>query len=115
MKKIVDSFKHAINGIEYSFITQRNIRIHFFIALIVLLLGIVVKLEYFELLIILLTINVVIAVEMINTAIEKTIDLITEEYNLLAKIAKDVAAGAVLISAIISIIIGVLIFYNKIF
>lgn len=115
MKKIIDSFKHAINGIVYSFITQRNIRIHFFIALIVLVLGIIVKLQYYEMLIILLTINVVIAVEMINTAIEKTIDLITEEYKLLAKIAKDVAAGAVLISAITSIIIGILIFYNKIF
>ncbi|MPW27037.1 diacylglycerol kinase family protein [Alkalibaculum sp. M08DMB] len=115
MKKLVDSFKFAFQGILYSFNTQRNIRIHFFIAIIVLILGIYVRLSHIEWILLLLTISIVVTSEMINTSIEKTIDLVTEEYKILAKIGKDVAAGAVLISSILSVIIGVLIFYNKIF
>ncbi len=115
MKKLMDSFKYAFQGIQYSFHTQRNIRIHFFIAIIVLIMGTYFRLSDIEWALILLTISVVVAGEMVNTAIEKTIDLVTEEYKILAKTAKDVAAGAVLISSIMSLIIGVLIFYEKIF
>ena len=115
MKKLLNSFKYAFQGILYSFNTQRNIRIHFCIAIIILILGTYLHLSNIEWSLILLTISIVVTGEMINTAIEKTIDLVTEEYKILAKIAKDVAAGAVLISSMISIIIGILIFYEKIF
>lgn len=115
MRKLVDSFRFAFQGIQYSLKTQRNIRIHFVIAILVFILGIYFKLDTTELALILLTITVVITGEMVNTAIEKTIDLVTEEYKLLAKIAKDVAAGAVLVSSIASVVIGILIFYGKVF
>lgn len=113
MKKLRDSFKYAFEGIFYSLRTQRNIRIHFCIAFIVFFVGTYLKLNNMEWVVIVLSISIVIIVEMINTAIEKTIDLVTEEYRVLAKIAKDVAAGAVLISSIMSMIIGLLIFYQK--
>jgi diacylglycerol kinase (ATP) len=115
MKKLISSFKYAFQGIQYAFTTQRNIKIHFGIGIIVLLLGIYLKLSLLQWCILFLTINMVITGEMINTALEKTIDLVTEEYRILAKIVKDVAAGAVLISAIFSVIIGILLFYPKIF
>ena len=115
MNKLLDSFKYAFQGIKYSFHTQRNIRIHFCIAIIVLFMGTYLRLNNIEWAVILLTISIVVTGEMVNTAIEKTIDLVTEEYKLYAKIAKDVAAGAVLISSIMSLIIGILIFYQKIF
>ena len=115
MKKLISSFKYAFQGIQYAFTTQRNIKVHFAIGIIVLLLGIYLKLNLLEWCILFLTINMVITGEMINTALEKTIDLVTEEYRILAKIVKDVAAGAVLISDIFSVIIGILLFYPKIF
>ncbi len=113
-KKIIDSFNYAFEGIIYTIRTQRNMRIHLLIGILVLLLSLFYDLSKFEILVLFLTISLVIVTEMINTAIESTIDLITDEYHELAKIAKNVAAGAVLISAINSIIVAYIIFYDKI-
>lgn len=113
-KKLLDSFNYAIEGIIYTIKTQRNMRIHVVIAVIVLLLTLFYDLSKIEILILFFTIFLVIIAEMINTSIEATIDLITDKYHELAKIAKNVAAGAVLIAAINSIIVAYLIFYDKI-
>ncbi|AYO32222.1 diacylglycerol kinase [Biomaibacter acetigenes] len=113
MKKsrtLLESFKYAVSGTIYSFKTQRNIRIHFLTAITVLLVSPFFNFGAIELLIIFFTIALVIITEMINTAIETTVDLVTEKYHPLAEIAKNVAAGAVLISALNAVVVGYLIF-----
>jgi diacylglycerol kinase (ATP) len=114
MKRILASFKYAIEGLQYALISQRNLKIHFGFALVVLFLSWFLKVSTIEFILLIISISIVIICEMINTAIETTIDLITKEYHPLAKIAKNVAAGSVLISAIMSIMVGCLIFFDKI-
>jgi len=113
-KKLLDSFNYAFEGIIYTLKTQRNMRIHFAIAILVLFCSIFFNLTKVETLILFITIALVIIAEMINTCIEATIDLITDKYHELAKIAKNVAAGAVLASAVNSIIVAYIIFFDKI-
>lgn len=113
-RKIKDSFSYAIAGIVYALKTQRNMRVHFTIALAVLFFSSFFNLSNFEFLALFFAIVLVILSEMINTAIEATVDILTEKYHSKARIAKDVAAGAVLTAVLNSIIIGLVIFLNKI-
>ncbi|WP_416197757.1 MAG: Diacylglycerol kinase (ATP) [Sporanaerobacter sp.] len=112
-RSLIDSFNYAVDGIIYTLKTQRNMRIHFSLAVIVLVLSLFLNFSRLEFLILFLTVSFVIASEMINTSIEKSIDLFTEDYHPLAKIAKDVAAGAVLVSAINAIVVGYLLFFDR--
>ncbi len=112
-KSIYDAFNNAITGIIYSFKTQRNVKIQYLIAVLILLLSLFVDIDKIEFLILCLTISLVIITELINTAIEKTVDLFTDIYHPIAKIAKDVAAGAVVIACVNSVIIGFFIFKDK--
>lgn len=114
MKKIIDSFNYAIDGIIYTLKTQKNMRIHFIITFLILILSLFFDFSRVEILLLFFSVTLVIISEMINTAIEKTIDMYTDEFHPLAKIAKNVAAGAVLISAINSIIVGYLLFFDRI-
>jgi undecaprenol kinase len=109
-QKTMWSFKFAADGFLYAINTQLNFRIHCFFAIIVILSGIVLQISFLEFAILLLTIAVVISLELFNTAIEVGIDLVSPDYQPLAKIAKDLGAAAVLTFAIVSIIIGLLIF-----
>ena len=106
MNKFIKSFHYASDGIVYSIATQRNMKIHVAISLVVLLLGMWLHFHLDDIITILLLISVVLAAEMFNTAIETGIDLITKEVHPLAKIAKDTAAGAVLILAIVAVLVG---------
>jgi diacylglycerol kinase (ATP) len=110
LKRIVQSFKFAFDGITYVLSTQNNMRIHVIVAFIALILSIILDVPQYQLLLVFFSIVFVMCMELINTAIEKTIDLMTTEYHPLAKIAKDVAAGAVLFAAIFAFIIGVYVF-----
>lgn len=114
VKRLIDSLNYAFEGIVYGLKTQRNMKIHFIVAIIVLVASLFFDLTRTEILILFLTISVVIVAEMINTSIESAIDLITDKYHVLAKTAKNVAAGAVLIAAINSIIVAYLIFFHRI-
>ncbi|SCX93821.1 diacylglycerol kinase [Alkaliphilus peptidifermentans] len=114
VRKLIDSFNYAFEGIIYAFKTQRNMKIHFFVTVIILTLSLFFDLSRVEVLILLLTISLVIIAEMINTSIEMTIDLITDQYHIFAKIAKNVAAGAVLIAAINSVLVAYFIFFHRI-
>ncbi|HZJ77098.1 MAG TPA: diacylglycerol kinase [Oscillospiraceae bacterium] len=114
VKRLIDSLNYAFEGIVYGLKTQRNMKIHFFVAIIVLVASLFFDLTRIEILILFLTISVVIVAEMINTSIESTIDLITDEYHVFAKTAKNVAAGAVLIAAINSVIVAYLIFFHRV-
>lgn len=109
----VKSFSFALRGIGEALKTERNIRIHSMMTVVVILLGIYVSLNRLEWLFILLAITGTIALELVNSAIERVVDLVTEEYHPLARQAKDIAAGAVLLYAIFSVIVGIVIFLPK--
>lgn len=115
VKALIKSFQHAFCGILTSFVIGRNIKVHYIAALAAILGGLYFGISKVEFLIILLVSTQVICLEMVNTAIERTVDLVTVEYHLYAKIAKDIAAGAVLVAAIFAIIIGGIIFLPYIF
>jgi undecaprenol kinase len=109
-----ETFKFALEGIRVSILNEKNIRFHLLFSVIVIVLGIIFNLTQTEWLFILIAIAGMIVVEMINTAIERVVDLVTDQYHPLAGQAKDIAAGAVLIYAILSVIIGMIIFIPKI-
>ena len=111
--KIIDSFNAAIEGIVYVLKSQRNMRIHFVAALLVLVLSIVLKMAVWDLLFLLSAVVLVLVVEMINTVIELTIDLIKDTYHPLARGAKDVGAGAVLIASFYAVCVAYLVFFRK--
>ncbi len=104
------SFGYAFAGIGYCLRTQRNFRIHTLAALAVALGGGVLGLASVEWAVLALTVTMVIAAEMVNTVVEAAVDLASPGYHPLAKVAKDVAAGAVLITAIGAVVIGACIF-----
>jgi diacylglycerol kinase (ATP) len=113
MRKLLESFNHAINGVVDAVRTQRNMKIHIILAVVVLTACFCFDISKYEFLILGVTITMVIVTELINTAIEAAIDLNTNYYHPLAKIAKNTAAGAVLVAAINAIIIGYVIFWSK--
>lgn len=114
IKKLVDSFNNAISGILYAVRTQLNIKIHLVVAFIVMSASLFYDITKIELIILSSTIILVVFAELVNTAIEVAIDATTNYYHPLAKIAKNISAGAVLITALNSIFIGYLIFWDKI-
>lgn len=110
MTRLTKSFYHAIEGVWFAFTHDQNLRIHFIVAVVVIILSIYFKVSGFEMGILGVMILLVICAEMINSAIEQMVNLITTEHRKEAKIAKDVSAGMVLLTAVGSIIVGVLIF-----
>jgi diacylglycerol kinase (ATP) len=110
---IIESFNYAIEGVVHVLRTQRNMRIHFAIAVGVLVAAIAVGVSRVELIVLLLSITFVLVAEMINTAVEATIDAATTSFDPMAKLAKDIAAGAVLISAVNAVAVGYLVFAGK--
>ncbi|MCX5687542.1 MAG: diacylglycerol kinase [Candidatus Omnitrophica bacterium] len=112
-QSLADSFNAAIEGFVYVFKSQRNMRLHFLIGLLAVLLGILLNFTYIEVMVLCLTIAFVLFAEMFNTAIEYTVDLVSQEYHPLARIVKDIGAGAVLLSAITAVVIGYILFASK--
>ncbi len=111
LRKWVDSAGYAIEGIIYAARTQRHLRYHLYTAAFVLILSYVLGLTRTDFLIIAIALILVLIAEMINTAIEYVVDLLSPEHNESARIAKDVAAGAVLISAFGALVIGYIILF----
>lgn len=114
IKKLISSFKYAINGINTAFKEEQNMKIHVLAISVVIVLGVILKISKIEWIICLILFGMVVSAELFNTAIETTVDLAMPEKNEKAKIAKDVSAGAVLITAITAAIIGIIIFIPKI-
>lgn len=110
MKAFLRSFHFAFQGIGYVLRTQRNARVHVAIACLVIVAGIYFRLTAVEWAVLALTIGTVFSAEMINTVAELAVDLLTEQYHPMAKVAKDVGAGAVLVAAIAAIGVGLAIF-----
>lgn len=105
------SFAWAIDGLGYVLRTQRNMKIHLVMAGLAVLGGVVLKITRMEWGLLTLTITLVLTAEAVNTALEKTVDLVTSEYHPLARTAKNTAAGAVLLTALNAVIMGFIIFY----
>ncbi len=110
---IIQSLNWAFEGVIHVLRTQRNMRIHFALATAVLILAFSYGVTKLELMALLVAISFVLIAEMVNTAIEATIDLATTSFDPLAKIAKDIAAGAVLIAAVNAIVVGYLVFADR--
>ena len=110
----LNSVEHAIDGIQYITSHERNFRIEITFAIAVTIASFFLKVSLLEWSLLVLVIGMVLALEMVNTAIERCVDLVTKDYKELAKIAKDVAAGAVLVMSIFSVVLGILIFLPKI-
>lgn len=113
-RNFIDAMNNAINGIIYAVRTQKSMKIDCVAAILVLFLSLFYDLQRVEMLVLFITISLVIMAEMINTSIEAVVDIIVDEYHPRAKIAKDVAAGAVTIAAFNAVIVGYAIFFHKV-
>ena len=113
-KNFIDAWKKAFGGIWYAIRTQRNLKIQLVIAVIVIIASICFKVNITEAMFLTFATMLVIITEVINTAIEEAVNLCTDKYHPIAKIAKDVAAGAVVLSALNAVIIAIFVFGTKI-
>ena len=112
LRNPLNGFKYAIEGVVHVFRTQRHMRFHFLTMVLVLLMSLVFELSKEEVLVLLFTITLVLMAEMFNTAVEAVVDLVTQQYHPLAKFAKDIAAGAVLIATVNALAVGLLLFFG---
>src|SRR5258708_15418601 len=111
---LLDSFNYAFEGIIHVLRTQRNLRIHFAVAVIVIVTALIVDVTKLELIALLISITFVLIAEMLNTAVEAAIDIATTAFDPMAKLAKDISAGAVLIATVNAIAVGYLVFAGKV-
>ena len=112
-KRLVDSFNFAIEGLISALKNEKHMKVHILAAIIIVILAIVINASKVEILIISLSVSFVVITELVNTAVEAIVDLVSPERHPLAKLAKDVAAGAVLVAAINALCVGYLLFYDK--
>src|SRR5688500_10981621 len=115
MVKFFKSFGYAIKGLFFALKEQQNLRIHLLAIVVVTIAGIVLELSAIEWSVIALTIGIVVGTEIMNTAIEILVDIVSPQYNEKAGKTKDIAAGGVLLATIIAVVVAVYIFGNKIF
>ena len=113
-KNFAEALKNSIAGIKHVFRTEKNLRIQAIFAIVAVLMAILLKFTLIEWAILVLLIGSVLFAEMLNTAIEVMLDLYIQEYNQGVKIAKDIASGAVLVTAIVSVMVGAILFLPKI-
>jgi diacylglycerol kinase (ATP) len=111
---ILESFNFAFEGIIHVLRTQRNMRIHFAVAAAVLIAALAVGVEKLELIVLMLAIAFVLITEMVNTAVEGAVDVATTSFDPMAKLAKDIAAGAVLIASTVAVAVGYLVFSDRV-
>lgn len=113
IKRLVKSFSYAIKGFFTTFKEEPNMKIHVLVASIVIICGFIFKVSNLEWIILFFAIGLVIASEIVNTSIENLVDLVTQKFDVQAKIAKDTAAAMVLVMSITAAIIGLIIFVPK--
>ncbi len=114
-RAFIGGFDHAWEGIVRAVRTQRNMRFHALAAVAVVVAGVLLRVGVVEFVVLLLAISLVMAMELVNTAVEAVVDLASPDFHPLAKIAKDAAAGAVLVASIGAAIVGTVIFAGRIF
>lgn len=109
------SFRYAIIGIRDALKSEPNLRFHFITSILIIMLAIFLNFDFTEIVILVLTISFVIVLELINTVVEKLVDLNSKEISEEARVIKDISAGMVLFGAITSIVVGLFLFLPKIF
>ena len=114
LKKKVFSFKYAFSGLKELWVHESNTRIHLIFTILVMLMAILLKVSSVEMCVLVFIIGAVWSAEAMNSAVERVVDLVTLDKKPLAKAAKDLAAGSVLLLAITSVVIGLVIFLPKI-
>lgn len=114
LKKFFNSFTYPIKGLKYAYRNEQNLAFDVGMALLVIIFSFIFKLDASEWAVVMITIGLVLSMELVNTAIEAVVDLVTEEYHPLAKVAKDTSAAAVFVIAIAAAIVGLIIFLPKI-
>lgn len=112
MNKFLNSVRCASNGVHFAFTTERNIRLHLLVFILVLVFCVIFEISKIEFLLILAVSALNFSLELANTAIERLADKVSPEYNKQIGVVKDVMAGAVLVSSIFAVIIGLIIFYQ---
>lgn len=113
MLALARSFKYALDGLAHALVTQRNMRIHFAAAFLVVSLCAVIQVRTFEIIAAMVSITLVIALELVNTAVEHAVNIAAAGFHPFAKAAKDVAAAAVFVAAVNAVVVAYLIFYDK--
>ncbi len=113
-KNLGEAFIHSLQGIKYAFCNERNLIIQVLLAIFAILIGIFLKLTITEWILLSLTIGMVLFAELVNTAIELVLDLYSQKYDETIKRAKDISSGAVLVTSLVSVIVGCLLFLPKI-
>lgn len=113
-KRFINSFKYSFEGLVYAYRNEQSLFIHVCMTILVIILGLLLKLERYEWLFLFIIIGLILSTELMNTAIETTIDLMCKEFNVKAKIAKDTASASVFVLAIIAVVGGIYIFLPKI-
>jgi diacylglycerol kinase (ATP) len=115
MRNLIRGFRYAFAGLAYALVTQRNMRVHFFAAFVVIVACGLIDVTPLQTCVVVLSISLVIAFELANSALEHALDLLHRDHHPLAKAAKDMAAGAVFVAAANSVVVAFLVFYNKLF
>lgn len=113
-KKLINSFKFAFKGIGSSLKSERNMKIHFTMMFLVIIAGMLFNISMWEWITCFILFGLVISLEIVNTAIEIVVDIVSPKYDVRAGRAKDIVAGAVLVNAIVAAIVGLLIFLPKV-
>ncbi|AKG35742.1 diacylglycerol kinase [Paenibacillus durus] len=113
-KRFWKSFWYAAQGLRQAFRTEMNMKVHTCFAVVVLLFATLLRVPPGDWMLLLLAITLVLAAELINTAIESVVDLVSPEVHPLAKAAKDTAAGAVFLAAVFAVIAGIYVFYHPV-
>lgn len=111
IREIKKSFRNAINGLKYSFLYERNFQIEIIIAVFVLVLILIFKVKSWEAIILFLMIMLVLIMELINTVVERVVDILKPRIHPYAKLIKDIMAAVVMISSTVALIVGVIVFY----
>ena len=114
-QKLVTSFANAWQGIVVCFVEERNIKIHFLVAVLVMIFGFILQISKTEWCLCFVLFGLIMGLELVNTAVESVVDLVTDEWEPLARRAKDCAAGAVLIASIWAAVTGGIIFFPKLY
>lgn len=111
--RLINSFKYAFRGLWIALRDQANMKIHLVAAFIIIITGLYLKFNYTDWCIVSITIGVVIGMEAVNTSIEELVNIVSPEKRLEAGRIKDIAAGAVLITSIVALIVGILLVFSK--
>ena len=113
-KRFLNSFKYSLQGLKYAYFHEQSMFIHALATILGILLGLILKINRYEWIIVISLLCLIAVLELFNTSIEATCDAITKEKNPLIKIAKDTASGAVFVASIVGILVGLIIFIPKI-